>query len=260
MKNTDTGILSSEADECSNFPGTKPELNRGLPRRSPCLVLHLFRLLSCCGLPPSGSGWRLAGNNLGCYHHGPRSDLHPSAAPQGGASPAAGAAEAWAETSFHLCWLCLLPLQTCLLVLCLRQGESMLSRGSGWRRSLPTADANQKHGADPTIILQCRKSGLFFREHDKNWLLSHLQTTWGWLSDLSKQSHCPVTQMMSEMKLSGDGCTALPSWGRRDRQGLLLPAVLSKLLQVAGCMGNLNMGGRKKGRTFQSLCRSFVDL
>lgn len=60
-------------------------------------------------------------------------------------------------------------------------------------------------------------------------------------------------QMLSERELGGDANSAFPSQGGWGGQGLL-PAVLSKLLQVTVCVGNLNVGGRKKGRTFQLPC------
>lgn len=141
MKDTDTDILSSEAGGFSNFPGTKSGPNRGLPGRSPCLVLHLSRPPSHCHLPPSGSGLGLVGNDLGCNHQGLRSNLHPSAPSRGGASSETGGL--WvgaagrgcrggqgAAFTFAGCALCPFGRArswTCLPVLCPRWGESTLS-------------------------------------------------------------------------------------------------------------------------------------
>lgn len=61
------------------------------------------------------------------------------------------------------------------LGLCSSQDESTLSEGSVQRCSLHIDVANQEHIVDPDIVLQCRKSSLFFRECDKNglWLILH---------------------------------------------------------------------------------------
>lgn len=116
MKDTDTGILSSEANECcSNFPGTKPELNIHLPQ-GPLAWLCTF--LGSCSAATSlhwAAAGGLVGNSLECHDQGPRWDLSPRAPPWGGASPSIGrfqarAAEAWVVSSFCLCWLCILSL------------------------------------------------------------------------------------------------------------------------------------------------------
>lgn len=156
MKDTDTGILSSEANECSNFPGTKPELNQHFLTRSSGLALHLFRLLSCCHLPPLGSTWGLIGNNLECYNQGPRLPLGRSfpldrripgtSCWSVGQAAFAFAGCAFCRSGWARSWIC-------LPVLCPRQGESTLCGQSIQKCSLHFAIANQKHSADPDIVL-----------------------------------------------------------------------------------------------------------
>lgn len=69
LDNTDTGILPSESDECSNFAGIKPEQNRSLSGKSFCLSLHLLRLLLCCHPLLS---WQLSrAGNLEFHYQGP---------------------------------------------------------------------------------------------------------------------------------------------------------------------------------------------
>lgn len=186
--------------------------------------LHLFRLLSCCHLPQLGSSWGLVGNNLECLIKGPRSDLQPKASPWRGASPSTGGFQAGAaeESSFCLRWLYILSLWMSKKLDLPHWGCGQVMMKSSCLKD-PSSNAACTlllliRNTMQTLILFCsaEKSSLFFKECDKNglWLKLH---TWGWISDSSKLSS--VTQIMSEVQPSGNGCTACLGKCKHRRKG-----------------------------------------
>lgn len=188
--------------------------------------LHLFRLLSCCHLPPLGSSWGLVGNNL-CSDHGSKVRPPPQGFPLERSFPfnrrGIPGGSCWGEQLLPLLVVHFVPLNeqeagSVSLGLCPSQYESTLSKGSIQQCSLHIAVVNQEHSADPDIVLQRRKSSLFFRECDKNGLWLNLHT-WGWISDSCKPSYFSVTQIMSEVQLSGNGCTACLGRHKHRRKG-----------------------------------------